>query len=481
VTDADARLVGRYRLERILASGATGVVWEGWDEHLQRRVAVKQIAVQPWLDQSQRAGLVARVSREAWAAARVLHPNVVEIFDVVEAGGHPCLIMEYVPSQSLYEAVTQRGALDPATVARVGAQAAAGLAAAHRAGIVHGDVRPSNVLVRADGVAKVTDFGLGRTLGDFVPAPAGTSPARPVYLAPERAQRAPAERAGDVYSLGATLAMALAGRPWTSSERTPAADGGPLAALLAAMLAPDPAQRPAMIDVAISLPALQPGLPDSPVHEPGVNPPPAGDAPAGSVEPEPEPEPDRQRRRVWAPVVAALLAISLGVALGLMLLTGTGGGDEPVGAAPGPPSVPAPTRTASPTPLRPPATSRATGTPDRPQPPPQPRHRPTPSAAQLENAVVTYFRLVPGDLDAGWSRLTPHFQRTKAQSRRAYDSFWGSVRRVAVHAARGLPPRVATATLTYYYKDGRVVTQRTRFTFAHDDGLFKIDSESYPS
>ena len=110
------------------------------------------------------------------------------------------------------------------------------------------------------------------------------------------------------------------------------------------------------------------------------------------------------------------------------------------------------------------------------KPNPGPNTRPTDQ--QLANAVVQYFGLVPGNLDAGWARLTAHFQRTKAQNRQTYDTFWHTVARVDVLAVRGEAPDHATATLRYHYQDGRVVTQRTRFRFLRQDGLLKIDGEN---
>lgn len=507
MTDADARIGGRYRLERVLASSSTGVVWQGWDDQLQRQVAIKQLHVAPSLAPSQRVVVIAQLMREARVAARVHHPNVVEIFDVVEAADRACLVMEYVPSRSLYELVTTHGPLAPAAVARAGTQLAAGLAAVHRAGIVHRDVKPSNMLVREDGTAKVTDFGLSRAVSDAVPTSAGMLRSQPAYLAPELADDAPADFASDVYSLGATLYMALAGRPpmgpednsvdnpvasldraaggWVAPARS-----GPLIELLAAMMSPDPAQRPGMVDVANALSVLQPGLQESPPPESSASAvtevialrPPAPDT-GWLLPPSPPPHSDslevganRQRRRVWPPILAALLVIAFGTTLGIVLLNGSN--DKTTGdASAAPPIPPSALTTPSSSPPSSPPASSGSSTPAQ----AQSRHRSAPSATQLKNAVVTYFRVVPGDLDAGWARLTPHFQRTKARNRQTYDNYWHSVKRVDVRAAHGLPPNGAAAILTYHYKDGRVVTQHTRFTFAHRDGMLKIDSESYPS
>ncbi len=119
-----------------------------------------------------------------------------------------------------------------------------------------------------------------------------------------------------------------------------------------------------------------------------------------------------------------------------------------------------------------------TRTPTPTAPPSSPIQNGPPTNQELATAVVDYFTLVPGNLDAGWARLTPHFQSTKAHNRQTFDNFWNSVQRVSVRNARGEPPNGATATLTYHYKDGRVVTEQTHFSFVRQDGVLKIDGEN---
>jgi hypothetical protein len=101
-----------------------------------------------------------------------------------------------------------------------------------------------------------------------------------------------------------------------------------------------------------------------------------------------------------------------------------------------------------------------------------------PTAHDLATAIVDYFDVVPGNLDEGWARLTPHFQRTKARNRHTYDHFWHRVERVDVRGVHGTPPRSASATLVYRYKDGRIVTEHTTFWLVRQDGVLKIDRES---
>ncbi len=154
-----------------------------------------------------------RAAREAKLAARLNHPHVVAVFDLVADGHEHWLVMEYVEGQTLAELVRDEGALTPDLAAPLIRQAAEALAAAHEAGIVHRDVKPSNILVTPMGQVKLTDFGIARAEADATLTQTGMMTGSPAYLAPEIATGATASAASDVWSLGATLFHALAGRP----------------------------------------------------------------------------------------------------------------------------------------------------------------------------------------------------------------------------------------------------------------------------
>ena len=142
---------GRYRVESAIGRGGMGTVWLCQDETLHRHVAVKQVGLLPGESVTDSA----RAFREARSSAGLSHRNVVTVFDVVEEAGHIWLVMEHVPGRSLSQIIKQDGPLDPSTVAEIGAQVADGLSALHAGGILHRDVKPGNVLIREDGVAKI--------------------------------------------------------------------------------------------------------------------------------------------------------------------------------------------------------------------------------------------------------------------------------------------------------------------------------------
>ena len=190
-----------------------GAVWRGRDEVLRRTVALKKIGVAP-------GGITPdarRAEREAKLAAKLNHPNVVAVYDLVEetidGQSHQWLVMEYVEGTDLSELIRRRGRLSPDDVAPILAQVASALAAAHGAGIVHRDVKPSNILVAPDGQVKLSDFGIARTSSDPALTQTGLVTGSPAYLSPEVASGQQATPASDVWSWGATLFHALEGHP----------------------------------------------------------------------------------------------------------------------------------------------------------------------------------------------------------------------------------------------------------------------------
>src|SRR5579875_2391908 len=235
-----------------------GSVWEAWDERLQRKVALKKLDVQPGLSEQDAAMIRDRALREARITARLHHPHAVPVYDVVDDDGQPCLVMQLVPSRSLSTIVRSEGALPVARVARIGAEVASALAAAHEAGIVHRDVKPGNVLIDGEGTARITDFGISHALGDVTLTSTGMVTGTPAFLAPEVARGERSTPASDVFSLGATLYAALEGQPpfgagenpmatlhrVASGQMDPPQRSGPLTPLLLQMLAFDPARRP---------------------------------------------------------------------------------------------------------------------------------------------------------------------------------------------------------------------------------------------
>ncbi|MFC7617625.1 serine/threonine-protein kinase [Actinokineospora soli] len=166
-TDAEQRLVaGRYRLRGVIGQGAMGVVWSAYDEHLRRRVAVKEVRRQPGVTDTEAAELRERTLREARAIAVLAHPNVVTLHDVVSEGDEPFVVMEYVQALSLAQVLRLNGPCTDVQAAVIGSAVAAGLLAAHAAGITHRDVKPGNVLVGTDGTVKLTDFGIARNVSE---------------------------------------------------------------------------------------------------------------------------------------------------------------------------------------------------------------------------------------------------------------------------------------------------------------------------
>jgi tRNA A-37 threonylcarbamoyl transferase component Bud32 len=251
-------VAGRYRLLDQVGRGAMGIVWRGRDELLDRDVAIKQIVLAPMASATEARASYERTLREARTAARLSHPGVVTVFDVVEEDGSPWIVMELVRARPLDQVIAEDGPLPPARAAQLGLGLLDALTSAHEAGVLHRDVKPSNVLISPDGKAVLTDFGIAMIQGDPGLTQAGMVVGTPGFSPPERVRGGPATRASDLWSLGATLYAAVEGRgPFDraggsaaivasiASEPAPRApSAGPLAPVIEALLKADPAERP---------------------------------------------------------------------------------------------------------------------------------------------------------------------------------------------------------------------------------------------
>jgi len=262
---------GRYRLQDPIGRGAMGTVWRGRDELLDRDVAVKEVKVPPTLSPADRSALYQRTLREAKTAARLNHPGVVTVFDVVEEDGRPWIVMELVQARSLERVLADDGPLPVPDAAGIGRQLVSALATAHAAGVLHRDVKPSNVLLAPDGRAVLTDFGIATFEGDERLTQAGMVMGTPEFTPPERIRGEPATPSSDLWSLGATLYAAVQGRgpyaargdPITTMnavlhEDAPAApSAGRLGPVISALMRKDPAERPDAARASMLLAAAQ--------------------------------------------------------------------------------------------------------------------------------------------------------------------------------------------------------------------------------
>ncbi|ANZ36435.1 serine/threonine protein kinase [Lentzea guizhouensis] len=248
---------GRFRRVRQLGSGGFGTVWLAVDEQLDRTVAVK-LAHAPDNDTEQ------RMLREARALAAVRHPNCVRVFDIVQDPDGLALVMEYIEGASLSETVMKNGLIDDKLAARLWLNMADALTSAHARGVLHRDVKPSNVIVDNQGTAHLIDFGIARSKGDSTLTATGMMVGTPDFLAPETARGETASPASDSWQLAATVSYALTGHPPRGSRENPisslmaAAQGEPVtklpqnsahARLLLAAMDPEPGRRPTLAQV----------------------------------------------------------------------------------------------------------------------------------------------------------------------------------------------------------------------------------------
>ncbi|MEV8318777.1 protein kinase [Streptomyces sp. NPDC059900] len=255
--DQSERLLsGRYRLGEVLGRGGMGTVWRAKDETLGRTVAVKELRFPSSIDEEEKRRLITRTLREAKAIARIRNTSAVTVYDVVDEDDRPWIVMELVEGKSLAEAIREDGLLTPRRAAEVGLAVLDVLRSAHREGILHRDVKPSNVLIAEDGRVVLTDFGIAQVEGDPSITSTGMLVGAPSYISPERARGHKPGPAADLWSLGGLLYAAVEGVPpydkgsaiatltavMTEDVEQPT-NAGPLEKVIYGLLAKDPEQR----------------------------------------------------------------------------------------------------------------------------------------------------------------------------------------------------------------------------------------------
>ncbi|MFH8219979.1 serine/threonine-protein kinase [Streptomyces sp. NPDC018057] len=271
--NSERLLAGRYRLGDVLGRGGMGTVWRAEDETLGRTVAVKELRFPTNIDEDEKRRLITRTLREAKAIARIRNTSAVTVFDVVDEDDRPWIVMELVEGKSLAEVIREDGLLEPRRAAEVGLAVLDVLRSAHRQGILHRDVKPSNVLIAEDGRVVLTDFGIAQVEGDPSITSTGMLVGAPSYISPERARGHKPGPAADLWSLGGLLYAAVEGSPpydkgsaiatLTAVMTEPLEEpkhAGPLRDVIFGLLNKDPAERlddagaRAMLDAVVHAP-----------------------------------------------------------------------------------------------------------------------------------------------------------------------------------------------------------------------------------
>ncbi|HEY9524727.1 MAG TPA: serine/threonine-protein kinase, partial [Thermopolyspora sp.] len=249
------RIGGRYHLLESIGRGGMGIVWRAHDELLDRDVAVKEVRYNDAYG-DELTELNRRTMREARAAGRLTHPNVVVVHDVIEEDGRPWIVMQLVASRSLGQVIREDGPVRPERAAKIGLEILKALRSAHGQGVLHRDVKPENVLLADDGRVVLTDFGIARVETDNTMTRTGLM-GTPAFIPPERLRGGRAQRESDLWALGATLYAAVEGRPphdkgsplptmhaVLMDEPDPALHAGRLRPVIDGLLNKDPAGRP---------------------------------------------------------------------------------------------------------------------------------------------------------------------------------------------------------------------------------------------
>jgi eukaryotic-like serine/threonine-protein kinase len=469
-------IAGRYTLDREVGRGGMGAVWLARDETLGRDVAIKRIGTAPGGESAD----LARAEREARLAARLNHPHVVAVFDLITEGDERWLVMEYVDGVTLSGLVQRDGALTPDQASPLIRQAADALAAAHAAGIVHRDVKPSNILVTSDGQVKLSDFGIARAEADASLTQTGLVTGSPAYLAPEVASGQMATTASDVWSLGATMFHALAGRPpyevgdnlmgalyrIVHEEPPRLMEAGWLAPVLEGTMTRDPEHRWSMARV-------RDALVDGPAGT-LVHPVPASTAPAQDPErtellsaavPPVEPEPVHRRRRpTGALLVAAAVALLVGVIVWAALASRTPDQETPSAGEPrsGTTSAGSSPKPSSTKPTRSPSSG--------------------PTVQGMERFIGDYLSTAAADPATGYTMLTPGFQQ-QSGGIEGYRSFWDTVESAELQSIQADPQSLSVNYTVAYQTDSSgsgsgASTDDVNLTLEFRDGTYKIADES---
>jgi hypothetical protein len=347
---------GRYRLLHVIGSGGMGSVWRARDEALGRDVAVKEIVFPPEMGPEERETARRRAVREAQLAARLLHRNIVAVYDIVEDDGRPAIVMELLPYRSLRDAIREDGPLSPVEAARVGLGVLAALYAAHSAGVLHRDVKPANIVLGPEGRVILTDFGIAKAVDSPELTTSGVLIGSPSYTAPERARGEHADEAADLWAVGASLYTAVEGRPpfdrgdalasltaVVADEPDPPVHAGPLRPVIEGLLRKDPDTRLDIAEAAQMLRRIVDDASDGATAPTALVPAalvPAALVPAALVPATLVPDGGRPRRHSDYRALSAALALIVAAAAGITafaLLAGRSSG-HPVrpGAAPRP-------------------------------------------------------------------------------------------------------------------------------------------------
>jgi hypothetical protein len=475
--DTPTRIGDRYRLDERIGAGAMGAVWRATDELLNRTVAVKELlaAAVPArggaLEESRQ-----RILREGRIGARLQHPHVISMFDVVVHEDSPWLVMEYLPSQSLAQRLTADGSMPPLEVADIGRQVADGLAAAHKAGVVHRDIKPGNVLLGDDGRVKLTDFGVSRAVDDVQLTRTGLIAGTPAFLAPEVARGQDPTAKSDVFALGATMYAAVEGHPPFGLDDNayallhkvatgviePPTRAGPLTEVMLRLLATDPDERPTAAEARDLLAKVAAGdaAPGATaVMATGGDTVKAGArntrATKAARKPSPRPVPapvdrppvegptttSRRRPPVWLIALVVAIVVAALVSSGLLAYFNSRGGGGDGGTAAPTTTQAAPTTTVTPTTA--------------------PTEAP-PAGESPAAFIQRYYSLLPNNPNAAIALLT-NTAISRSGGRQNFFDFYATVREISLSNVRETGPNGAAATVNFTYKDGH--TEHTGYTF----------------